>query len=111
MESAATVHRPGDQGMNPQILEAQRALGANISDGLTATNAVNQDLQTRATLEPLGSDAVSHALTPTHTQTHTLTHTHTPTPTQTHTHTHIHTHKHTRIHSKPYINTNTPTHR
>ncbi len=59
MDSAATVHHPGSQAMNPQVLEAQSALSANIGNGLMATNTATEELMSRAILEPLGSDAVS----------------------------------------------------
>ncbi len=45
--------------MNPQVLEAQSALSANIGNGLMATNTATEELMSRAVLEPLGSDAVS----------------------------------------------------
>ncbi len=62
IDSAALAHHPGSFPINPQILEAQNALSANISSGLMATQAVNEELFSRAVLEPLGSDAVSNEL-------------------------------------------------
>ena len=53
------THTLSQQALNPQLLEAQRALGNNIQDGLLAANSL--DL-TRATLPALGTDAVSNPL-------------------------------------------------
>ena len=59
MAAAGIKHLPQEQSQNPQLLEAQRALGSNISDGLQRAEAVSADLTTKASIPRLGTDSVS----------------------------------------------------
>ena len=58
--TAGIRHQPGSQPQNAQVLEAQRALQGNINEGLQTVQNVGQELATRASLPPLGTDSVSN---------------------------------------------------